>query len=263
MKPAPGFILFLDEADSTQTMARQLAEQGAGPGTTVVARVQTAGRGRRGRSWISPEGSIATSIVLRPGCAAADAPRITLGAAAGLLDAFDRIGVPALVKWPNDVVIPCAEGPHGRLGPYRKVAGVLVEVVRMTDVLECALLGVGVNLRPPAQGWPEELRTVAGTLSDHGFTRSMEWVFPLVRNAVLQGVERSLTSFGEVLTVLRARSATLGRAVEVDDDGKVIRGFARGLRADGALVVENEDGATHEVRAGDVWIAPPNVSSDP
>lgn len=260
MRTAPGFVVFLEEAHSTQTLARALADLGMAAGATVVARRQTAGRGRRGRAWLSPEGALAASMILRPRCPAAEAPRLTLGAAAGLLAACDAMGVPALVKWPNDIVIPCARGPHGRLGPYRKVAGILVEVVRMTDVLECALLGVGVNLRPPRDSWPEELRTVAGSLSDQGFSRSLQWTLPLVRNAVLAGVERALHDFPMVLDTLRARSATLGRTVEVDDDGQRVRGVARALLDDGALCVADGAGAEHVVRAGDVWMAagPPN-----
>lgn len=260
MSSPAGTLIRLDTVDSTQRVARQLAEEGAGPGTCVVARRQTGGRGRLGRTWVDAAESLALSMVLHPACPPASAPRITLGAAVGLLRAFDDLGVAARVKWPNDIVVPHADPPHGKLGPYRKVAGLLVEVVRLRALLEVCVLGIGVNVRCAEAGWPEEISRTAGALADVGFAGTPDDVLAAVRRRVPDAVDESLAAFSRTLDVLRARSATLGRTVHIEDEERVIEGVARAILDDGALLVVDAAGEEHTVRAGDVWLRSDAVS---
>jgi BirA family biotin operon repressor/biotin-[acetyl-CoA-carboxylase] ligase len=252
-------IVRYDEVDSTQRVARDLALGGAPSGTIVVAKRQTAGRGRLGRTWISPDSDEASgesaaltfSMILHPACPASDAPKLTLGAAVGILQGLDELGVRARVKWPNDVVL-LHDGPQGRIGPFRKIAGILVEAVRMTSTLDLAILGVGVNLRPPRDGWPEELALTAGSLADVGFRGTADEVLDALRIGIADGLMHALVEFPGVLAQLRARSATLGRRVAVEG-GTV--GEARAILDDGALLVIDDDSKEHVVRAADVWVA--------
>ncbi len=253
-------LVRLDEVDSTQRVAMQLARAGTPHGTCVVAAKQSAGRGRLGRAWLAPEDGLYCSLVLEVRCPIARAPRVTLGAAGGLLEVMDALGVcasqgGARVKWPNDVVIPRQPSSlDGRIGPFRKVAGLLVEVARTSSIgeLEVVVLGIGVNVKAPADGWPGELVSTAGALVDAGSEHALSAgeLLAQVRARVPAAVGRALRDLSETLAVLRTRSATLGRRVEVDG----LFGLAADLDDEGALLVIDDAGASHTVRAGDVWI---------
>ncbi len=244
-------VVRLDEVDSTQIAAREMAER-VPDGTCVVAARQTAGHGRLGRAWLAPAEGLALSVVLHPRCAARHAPRLTLGAAAGALDALSALGVEALVKWPNDLVIRAPAGAAaGRLGPFRKVGGVLIEVVRMGALLDTCVLGVGVNVKAPAEGWPEDIANTAGALADAGFSGGAGDVLAAVRARMPDALAGARDDFGATLAKLRARSATLGRRVTVDG----VTGLAHAIDEEGALVLVDDAGASHTVRAGDVWMA--------
>lgn len=128
---------------STNDDALLLAQDGAPHGTAVAARNQTAGRGRRGHRWESPEGGMYLSVLLRPGLPMRLLPGAPLVCALGVLDVLERIGVGhAHLKWPNDVVAAA-----------RKLAGLLVETVPSTSGEDPAIVcGVGVNLETPELG---------------------------------------------------------------------------------------------------------------
>ena len=196
--------------------------------------------------------------MLHVSCPPTHATRITLGAAAGMLTALDTlIDARAHVKWPNDVVLPAPAKArvHGRIGPFRKVAGLLVEVARSApaprDDVEVVVVGIGVNVDAPLEGWPEALELTAGALVDAGFKGTSDDVLVAVRAHVPDAVGRALREVAATLAVLRERSATIGRRVDVDG----VVGIARDFADDGALVIEDDAGARHTVRAGDVWIA--------
>lgn len=241
----------LEECASTQAEVQRLASEGAPHGTLVVARRQTAGKGRSGRSWLSAEGGLYLSLLLRPTLAPDKLPRLTLLAGAAVVDALLASGAEVYAKWPNDVLVRAAS--DGPLGPFRKVCGVLVEGVLGPKGIEGAVLGVGLNLVPPAGGFPADIAAVAGALSDVGVTLSREGAL----GALLLHLERRLAdpaddaAFAAALDVLRARSATLGRDVEARDDD--VRGRAEDLDTDGALLVRTASGALVRVVAGDVW----------
>lgn len=243
-------VIALEECASTQLEAQKLAAEGAPHGTVVVARRQTAGRGRSGRQWLSEEG-LYLSVVLRPKLSPERLPRLTLLAGAGVLDALLALGSEVYAKWPNDVLI--AANSDGPLGPFRKVCGILVEGVMGPRGIEGAVLGVGVNLVNPPGGFPEELRLLAGAVSDVGPVLSRDDAL----RAVLTRLQERLSqpnddgAFAAALDRLRERSATLGRRVEVRDDG--VRGVAEALGDDGALLVRTDEGELVRVIAGDVW----------
>lgn len=250
-------VVRLDDVDSTQRVAKELARDGAAHGTCVVAKSQTAGRGRLGRSWVAPKDGLFVSFVLRPGIRAAQAPRIALTAAHGLLHALRSLGIDAHIKWPNDVVIPRPDAPIGPIGAFRKVAGILVETVAMTaHSLDCAILGIGVNVRAPDGGFGSELDLTAGALADGGYAGEREEVLQAVLQHVVPAIDEGVTDVGfvAVLASLRQHSATLGNRIQVEIDGQKRAVQAVDLDVDGALVVRDDDGQDHTVRAGDVWL---------
>ncbi|MEO8706880.1 MAG: biotin--[acetyl-CoA-carboxylase] ligase, partial [Kofleriaceae bacterium] len=121
---------------STNDEAARLARAGANHGTVVIAREQTAGRGRSGRVWASPANTgLYFSAVLRPTVDLTSIPPMTLAIGIGLCDAVRACGAPAVLKWPNDLLVG-----------GKKLAGVLVESQSQGNKLECVIVGIGVNL---------------------------------------------------------------------------------------------------------------------
>ncbi|MGQ0645187.1 MAG: biotin--[acetyl-CoA-carboxylase] ligase, partial [Elusimicrobiota bacterium] len=142
-----------DVLPSTQDEAKRLALSGAAEGTLVAAERQTRGRGRLGRPWVSPPGGLWYSLVLRPSLSPGRVPALTLVAALDWARVIRRrTGLPAEVKWPNDVWIG-----------GRKAAGVLAEMSSEADRVHWVVLGVGVNVNNPA---PRGVRAPAASLSD-------------------------------------------------------------------------------------------------
>ena len=141
---------YFEEIDSTNSYARRLAEAGACEGEVVIAERQSEGRGRLGRSWVSPPfNNLYCSLVLRPALAPAHAPQITLMAAVALADtiaSFVADRRPA-IKWPNDILI---DG--------KKLAGILTESACDAKHVEFVILGIGVNLNFPRDRMPETIR---------------------------------------------------------------------------------------------------------
>ena len=152
-------LYVLQRVTSTNTVLRQMAEEGAEDGSVLLADSQTAGRGRMDRRFYSPPGTgLYLSLLLRPRIPAADAVRITACAAVAAAEAIEEVsGRRTAVKWVNDILL---DG--------RKVCGILTEgsVDPLTGLLRYAVVGIGVNITPPPDGFPPELRTVAGAVCE-------------------------------------------------------------------------------------------------
>jgi len=144
----------LPVTDSTNRVAMEMAENGAKHGTVVVADAQTAGRGRMGRRWVSPAGkNVYVSLLLRPPVPTADAPSLALVAGVALADAVEAVGVPAALKWPNDLY--CGG---------RKAAGILAEMASDPDGVRHVVIGVGLNVNGVENDFPPDLRGTATSL---------------------------------------------------------------------------------------------------
>ena len=219
---------------STQERARALATAGSGA-SVVVADHQTAGQGTRGRSWQAPPGtSLLASWLFRP--APAEPALFALLAGVAVARALERLGMSdASLKWPNDV-----EAGH------KKVAGALAHAT--TDGEGGSLvLGIGVNVHQRQEDFPPELRATATSLAtaNHAVDRLSLFV-DLTREldrVALPSERRS------ALEEWRKRSTLLGREVEVTREGRsVVRGVARDIADDGALLVGTERVVVGDVR---------------
>jgi BirA family biotin operon repressor/biotin-[acetyl-CoA-carboxylase] ligase len=238
-------IMRFDSLPSTNTEAAREAVAGAPEGLCVVAREQTAGRGRRERAWVSPkDAGLYFSVVLRPRLESSRWPLITLMAAVVVRDALmEACGLATDIKWSNDL-----------LAGGRKVCGILAEAIETPRGRAC-VLGVGVNLTESA--FPPEI-------SERATSVEAETGTPPERDALLAALVRQLARRYEELhepggaeATLRAWSAASsyaeGKRVRVAlGDGEEIEGVTRGLEPDGALRVELEGGEIRIVRAGDV-----------
>ena len=147
-------LVCLAVTDSTNRVAMEMAENGAKHGTVVVADAQTAGRGRMGRRWVSPAGkNLYVSLLLRPSVPTVDATRLALVAGVALADAVEAVGVPASLKWPNDLY--CGG---------RKAAGILAEMASDPDGVRHVVIGVGLNVNMEEADFPPDLRGTATSL---------------------------------------------------------------------------------------------------
>lgn len=226
---------------STNDRVRELLEADPGEGMVVVAELQSAGRGRRGRSWSSPAGvNLTASVGLRP--------RVAAGAAGGLIPAAAlaaraacRGAAAVELKWPNDLVAP--DG--------RKVGGLLVEVASEADRLRHAVLGFGINVNWAQDQLPPDLRRTAtslGALSG----RSVDRIDLLRRLLESLEVEIAALEAGRSpLPRYREVCRTLGTWVTVETPGGPVVGRAGRIDDDGALVIETGTGGV-AVTSGEV-----------
>ena len=237
-----------EEVTSTSDLAKELAEEGAEHGEVVIAEAQTAGRGRRGRSWASPpRRNLYFSVVLRPDLPPARAPEMTLVASVALCDALRQAGVQAGIKWPNDL-----------LASGRKIAGILTELAADPDRVQWLVVGIGINVNARAEDFPEGLRGEAtSVLIERGQAAPRALLAAACFTALEDWVDRHAEEgFGVVRDAWKERSVTLGREVSVRADGREVVGLAEDLDETGALVVRGPSGV-ERILAGDVSLLRP------
>lgn len=238
-------VVYFEETDSTNIRAHELAEAGAVDGTVVVAEQQSAGKGRRGRQWVSPPGvNLYTSVLLRPSIQPRFAPQFTFLAAVAAARAIAEVsGLRPRVKWPNDVLLS-----------GKKVAGLLNEMSAETESLHYVILGIGVNLNMDADQFPADLRYPAtsvalergGAVSRLTFARVLYRHLDDLYHLYLQ------KGFAPVIKAWEDLFDLMGQAVEVDFEDHILRGRVEGLDPDGALLLRLPDGTLERVLAGDV-----------
>lgn len=231
--------------DSTNTRAKELARLGAVHGTLVVAEEQTAGRGRRGRDWLSPPHSgIFASVILRPELPADRLPLLTLAAGVALVQALHACGLPqAWLKWPNDVWVGS-----------RKLAGVLAELSGQADQLDWVVVGMGVNTRQ--QAFPAELAERATSfLRETGAPVNRAELLAVTLYHLEQLLQLAVEP-DRILNAWQQYDRLIGREVEVIAADESFRGQAVGLAPNGALLVCRADGRQQAVLAGDVSLRP-------
>jgi len=253
VKVKPTFsIVRVDETDSTNRMARALAESGACDGTVVVAKRQTAGRGRLARSWLSQgDFGLWFSVLLRPRFEPNLGGLLGIGAAVAVVRAVDKLtGMRADLKWPNDVLI------RGR-----KVCGVLAEASTVAGRLEWAVVGVGINMFPPEGGFPPQIAQVATSLSEHlgaGAVIDRESLLEAVLDELVdcislleQGARgaRALADEAE-----RLMQCMIGRRITVKAASGQFEAVAARLDDEGGLVALLDSGESIRVTAADVSI---------
>lgn len=235
------------EVDSTNVLAKELALRGAPEGAVVVAEGQRAGRGRRGRHWYSPphEG-IYVSLILRPALTPAESSRITLAAAVASAQALrKRTGLPVMLKWPNDLLVA-----------GKKLGGILTEIAADTDGVEYAVVGFGLNVNTPPQGFPPELRDMATSIL--AVTGRRTGRAALLRSYLehFEEIYLSLSRGGLpiLINAWRSLSALSGRRVRVTTADGETSGVVADIDDDGALILREDQGGLRRLYAGDLWM---------
>jgi len=231
------------ETGSTNDDAKAGARDGAPHGAVWLAETQRAGRGRQGRTWISPPGENLTfSLLLRIPCAPARVPPLALAVGLAVREVVARaVGHHVRVKWPNDVVVV-----HGER--WKKIAGVLVESSVVGAKVGSIVVGVGLNVF--TRDLPPELEATSIALeTSHPVARAelLADILAAIDHDVEHVAHRGL---GIVHARLTAVDVLAGRRVTAGE----VAGVARGIDVDGRLVLERDDGVRVKVASGEVSV---------
>ena len=232
---------------STNTVLKQLAESGEAEGTVLLAEEQTAGRGRMSRSFFSPPRSgLYMSLLLRPHMSAQLSTRITACAAVAVAEAIEELtGCRAEIKWVNDVLV---DG--------KKVCGILTEgsIDCESGLMHYAIVGIGINIRPPEGDFPAELRQIAGALPaapDGGDLRCRLAAAVLDR---LMDLYEQLPE-GDCYEAYKSRSCLIGRQINILPlEGEPVPATAIGVERDFSLRVRLTDGTEKCLSSGEVSV---------
>jgi BirA family biotin operon repressor/biotin-[acetyl-CoA-carboxylase] ligase len=232
------------EVDSTNNVAQELASEGAEEGTIVIAESQRSGKGRWGKEWVSPEGGVWMTIILRPDVVPNRAPQLTLmtgvAVAQTLIQVYDLdVGI----KWPNDILIG-----------DKKVCGILTEVKTKNGKVDHVLVGIGIDLNVDIDFFPTEL---------HGCTTSLqaelgrevdavELIQRLLEIFEIQYNQFQEGNFRNILNQWRKLSSTIGSPVKIHKKGETIYGEAVGVNKHGKLIIELDDGTLRPIISGGV-----------
>ena len=234
-------VIYYPSLTSTMEAARQAAQRGAAGGTVVIAGEQTAGKGRIGRTWLSPKGSLALSVILYPSVAHLHF-LIMLASLAVVHSIKEVTGLKSQIKWPNDVLI------NGK-----KVCGILVENGVRGNTVDYAIIGIGVNVNLKISDFPEILSTATSLSHELGKDVSL----PAVARQLLAEVDKlylALPAGGPIYEEWRNSLATLGETVRVKSGANVYEGIAETVASDGSLLLRQPDSSLVKIASGDVTL---------
>ncbi len=249
-------LIYFEEIDSTNSRAKILAAQGCEDGTAIIANVQTLGRGRLGRQWVSAgDKGIWMTVVLRADIEPELSGLVTLGASVAVVDAIKKVtGIETHIKWPNDIV---ANG--------KKLCGILCEMSAEPDRINYLVVGLGINVYHQKGDFPDEIDEIATSLRQMGYITSKE-INPTKQNLRNRLAAEILNQLEEIYFILRkdkgydiiskwkSVSAILGKEVKVTFRDRIITGTAVDITHLGELKVIDNSGTEIIVRSGEAQV---------
>lgn len=238
-------LIFYDTIGSTNSVGAELALKGCREGTVIIANEQTKGKGRLGRTWVSPSGkNLYMSIILTPPISPRDATILTLMSAVACCIALRKLLlIPVMIKWPNDLIVD-----------ERKIGGILTEIKADIDKITYAVIGIGININLDIEDLPEEVRGIAisiKTLTGEQFSRTTAAIEVLKEiqkwyDILLKKGKKDILSYWEDL------SSTIGKKVKVTMGNNVFIGVAEAIDNEGLLILKLQDNSYTKVDAGDI-----------
>ncbi len=235
-------ILRFDSINSTNTEAISQAKRGADEGLCVIAREQTAGRGRHGRTWVSEkDAGLLFSLVLRPQIEIRLLPLITLATAVAVHDSLEKaFNIDCDIKWVNDIHIG-----------GKKICGILAETCETEKGL-AVIVGIGINLR--TSNFPAELAETATSIeAETGETPNLETFLPILTSLLKESCELLYKDSKRIREEWTKRSTyAFGKNVKVSLENETLFGITRGIEENGALRLETNAGEIKTIHAGDV-----------
>lgn len=240
-------IFFYKTVGSTNTIAAGLAEKGAAEGLVVLADSQKKGKGRLGRSWVSPPGvNIYMSIIMRPAIDPKDVTLLTITAAVGCTIALRRTtGINVTIKWPNDLIIS-----------GKKLGGILTEMKTDSEGKISAIIGIGINVNVDINMFPLDVRKIATSVKN-------ETGIPYPRTEIIAEILNEIDKWYRILkgrgkklllSEWQRLTSTLGREVKVTVDKETFTGLAESLDDKGMLILRLPSGELKRISAGDLTI---------
>ena len=234
-----------EQLESTNITAKEFAQNGAAEGTVIIAKNQTAGKGRLARKFHSPNGGLYMSVILRPSVTVVDTTLITAAAAVAVCNAIEKAtGICTGIKWVNDVFL------NGK-----KVCGILTvgSILPETAKFDYAILGIGLNINPPKDGLPDEIKNIATTLFD---TKCDDEKFAQITAEILNeffNIYKTLPS-REFLKQYRERSIIIGTEVICADANHEEPVFVENIDDNANLIVKTKQGIERTLNSGEVRI---------
>jgi len=232
-------IIYFPSLTSTMDAAKKEAQWGAEAGTVILAGEQTAGRGRLKRTWLSPEGGLAFSVILRPNFSCLQY-MIMLASLAVTYGIRSLTGLKPEIKWPNDVLIK-----------YKKVCGILIENDIRKNELKHVVIGIGINVNVEINQI-SEIAQIATSLSDQ-LGRQISRAEVL--KSVLVEMDRlysELPQGEQLFGQWKNNLVTLGQQVQINMGDKIYTGLAEDVTEDGSLMLRQKDGYLVKIIAGEV-----------
>lgn len=236
-------IYSFHEVESTNIVAKFLANFGSPEGTVVLSEIQTKGKGRSGKKWESPVGGIWLSIILKPDIDPSKASIITLATGVAVAKTLRGMNIDARIKWPNDILIN-----------NKKVCGILTEANAKFNAVDYVIVGVGIDTKLDIDILANDLREGTTSLSKETegeikeseiiakFLNEFEKIYNLFKDE----------KFDEILYDWRRMAQTIGKYVEIKQPlGKVYRGTAVGINNQGALILELGNGELKKIISGE------------
>ncbi|MDF1507748.1 biotin--[acetyl-CoA-carboxylase] ligase [Robertmurraya sp. DFI.2.37] len=238
-------IHYKESVDSTQKVAHRLGLENALEGTVVIADEQIGGKGRMDRRWHSPKHTgIWMSVILKPQIPLPMAPQLTLLTAVAVAQAIvENTGLEPHIKWPNDLLV------HGK-----KVTGILTELQAEADRIHSVIIGIGINVNQAVTDFPEDLRSVATSLSiekgEHINRASLiQTIFLKLEKLYLLYLEKG---FHPIKLLWESYAISIGKTITARTLTGNITGKALGINEDGVLKIEDENGVIHSIYSADI-----------
>lgn len=240
-------VQVFEEVTSTNTLLKELGRQGAPEGTVLVADRQTGGRGRLGRTFLSPGGvGVYLSALIRPDCAPTELMHLTCAVAVAMCDAVEHaFGFRPGIKWTNDLVVGT-----------KKLGGILTELgLNTRGMVDYAIIGIGINCCQKETDFPAEIRSIAGSLT---MVSGKEIDRAKVAAAMMEALQKMdsvlLSGKADMLECYRADCITLGQDISLVRGEEIRHCHAVTVDDEGALVVLFPDGHLEAVNSGEVSV---------
>lgn len=240
-------IIHFNSIESTNSIAKKLGDSNQANGSVVISEEQTNGRGRLGRSWVSPSHKgIWMSIFLKPNLNPVDAVNLTQTAAAAVVKAAAELRIKALVKWPNDIVIN-----------NKKVCGILTEMNAELTRINYVVVGIGINVNIDESEFPEDIRDIATSLKiqTNSFINRQE-----LTARILNNFEKLYTKFTDEnnieasINICRENSAVIGKDIMIINREKSVEAHVLNIDNRGRLLVKYTNGTQEHIISGEVSI---------
>jgi len=240
-------IFFYKTVGSTNTIAAELAEKGGAEGTVVIANSQEKGRGRLGRSWVSPPDiNIYMSILLRPEIEPKEITLVTLMAAVGCTIALRRVtGINVTIKWPNDL-----------MASDKKLGGILTELRMASKKVKYVITGIGINVNMDSEAFPDNIKELATSLKiETGLLHSRAEIITETLNEIGHWyMDLKEKRMGEVLSEWQRLTSTIGRKVKINLGRETLTGIAESIDNVGSLFLRLPSGELRAIRVGDLTV---------